>query len=106
MGNVLVAQPPRLTEEDLADAQDKTRRLVRFVLVVTAGIGFFAIWSEAMPTLQILRRVQVWPSIQLMESTAQGGQLSTILVSGAEAPGPSGEAESGESSTSIPMVPN
>ena len=105
MGNVLVAQPPRLTEEDLADAQDKTRRLVRFVLVVTAGIGFFAIWSEAMPTLQILRRVQVWPSIQLMEGTAQGGQLSTLLVSGAEAPGPSGEAESGESATSIPMVP-
>ena len=105
MGNVLVAQPPRLTEEDLADAQDKTRRLVRFVLVVTAGIGFFAIWSEAMPTLQILRRVQVWPSIQLMESTAQGSQLSTLLVSGAEAPGPSSEAESAESTTSTLTVP-
>jgi len=57
MGNVLADQPPRLAQEDLADAQDKTRRLVRFVLVVTAGIGLFAIWSEAMPTLQILRRV-------------------------------------------------
>ena len=105
MGNVLTAQPPRLTEEDLADAQDKTRRLVRFVLVVTAGIGLFAIWSEAMPTLQILRRVQVWPSIQLMESTAQGSQLSTILVSGAEAPGASSEAESAESTTSTLTVP-
>ena len=104
MGNV-ADQSPRLTQEDLADAQGKTRRLVRFVLVVTAGIGFFAIWSEAMPTLQILRRVQVWPSIQLMENTAQGGQLSTLLVSGAEAPGASSEAESSDSTTSTLTVP-
>ena len=103
-GNV-ADQSPRLTQEDLADAQGKTRRLVRFVLVVTAGIGFFAIWSEAMPTLQILRRVQVWPSIQLMENTAQGGQLSTLLVSGAEAPGDSSDAESSDSPTSILTVP-
>ena len=104
-GNV-ADQSPRLTQEDLADAQGKTRRLVRFVLVVTAGIGFFAIWSEAMPTLQILRRVQVWPSIQLMENTAQGGgQLSTLLVSGAEVPGASSEAESSDSTTSTLTVP-
>ena len=64
-----------------------------------------AIWSEAMPTLQILRRVQVWPSIQLMENTAQGGQLSTLLVSGAEAPGDSSDAESSDSPTSILTVP-
>ena len=104
-GNV-ADQSPRLTQEDLADAQGKTRRLVRFVLVVTAGIGSFAIWSEAMPTLQILRRVQVWPSIQLMENTAQGGgQLSTLLVSGAEVPGASSEAESSDSTTSTLTVP-
>jgi len=106
MGNMLDDQHPRQTQEDLADAQDQTRRLVRFVLVVTAGIGLFAIWSEAMPTLQILRRVQVWPSIQLMESTAQGGgQLSTLLTSGAEAPGTPSEAESGENTTSTLTVP-
>jgi potassium efflux system protein len=108
-GNVLAEQPPRLTPEDLADAQDKTRRLVRFVLVVTAGIGFFVIWSVAMPELQILRRVQIWPSIELMESTTQGaGQVSTILASEAEASGTPAEAESGEGTTPalpLPLVP-
>jgi potassium efflux system protein len=108
-GNVLAEQPPRLTEEDLADAQEKTRRLFRFVLLVTAGIGFFLIWSEAMPTLQILRRVQIWPSIELMEGTTQrAGQVSTILASGAEASGTPAEAESGEGTTSalpLPVLP-
>jgi potassium efflux system protein len=97
-------QPPRLTQEDLADAQDKTHRLVRFVLVVTAGIGFFVIWSVAVPELQILRRIQVWPSIELMESTTQGaGQVSTILASEAGASGTPAEAESGEGTT--PALP-
>ena len=42
-----------------------------------AGIGLVSIWSEAVPTLQILKRIQIWPSITLMQETAVSGTKLT-----------------------------
>ena len=57
-----------------------------------------------MPTLQVLRRVQIWPSIQLMESTVPGrGQLSTILASGAESSAAPQEVETSETISALPV---
>jgi potassium efflux system protein len=51
----------------LPGAEAQVRALFRFVLVLFAVIGLYSIWSDAVPTLQILKRVQVWPTVALLE---------------------------------------
>ncbi|MEN8163569.1 MAG: mechanosensitive ion channel domain-containing protein [Acidobacteriota bacterium] len=49
-----------------ADVQ--VRQLFRFVVVLVAAFGLFSIWSEAVPMLEALKRVQVFPRIMVMDA--------------------------------------
>jgi len=53
----------------LPGAEAQVRALFRFVVVLFAVIGCYSIWSDAVPTLQIMKRVQVWPTITILENT-------------------------------------
>ncbi|RKX91573.1 MAG: hypothetical protein DRZ90_14880, partial [Spirochaetes bacterium] len=49
------------------DSDKQTRSMYRFFMIMVISIGFFSIWSEAIPMLQFLKRVQILPRIQMIE---------------------------------------
>ncbi len=70
------------------------------------GFGLYSIWYEAVPTLQILKRVQVWPSIALLEEGE--GPVSKLAATRTTKPEGTGRggAESGQSATlKNPLTP-
>ena len=95
-----------VSQKDVLTAEEKTRRLVRFFLVLLIGFGLYSIWYEAVPTLQILKRVQVWPSIALLEEGE--GPVSKLAATRTTKPEGTGRggAESGQSATlKNPLTP-
>jgi potassium efflux system protein len=54
-----------------AASMAQVEKLSRFAVLVIAAFGLFAIWAEAVPALQILKRVQIWPRVSLMEVVEQ-----------------------------------
>ncbi|RLE35718.1 MAG: hypothetical protein DRJ61_02560 [Acidobacteria bacterium] len=47
-------------------AGTQVRQLFRFVLILMTAFGLFSIWSEALPMLEALKRVQVFPRVMVM----------------------------------------
>ena len=84
-----------VSQKDVLTAEEQTRRLLRFVLVLLMGFGLFSIWYEAAPTLQILKRVQIWPSIALLEEAESPASQEGATRSGKAED--NGEGESGQS---------
>jgi potassium efflux system protein len=69
-----------------AEAQDgvtglvvkaQIERLIRVALIVTAALGLYTIWSAALPELQILKRVQIWPTVTLLEAV-EAREVDTV----------------------------
>jgi len=59
------------TEEPTSEmlASDKQlRQLFRFIVITVLSVGLFGIWSDALPWLQVLKRVQVLPRIEMLET--------------------------------------
>ena len=65
----------------------QVRELFRFVLIVVATLGLYGVWSEAIPTVQLVKRVQIWPRIALLESTQEGADSPGADAGGKAAPG-------------------
>jgi potassium efflux system protein len=98
-GQVVVAHGGK----DLPEAEAQVRKLFRFALVLVAAVGLYGIWSQALPTLQILRRVQVWPTIRVMESAeTQGLERASPPAAVGEAPPAEGTAEGRSTTTTSP----
>jgi len=57
---------------DLPAAEIQARKLFRFVILLVGVVGLYGIWSEAIPTLQIMKRIQIWPRIAMIETTGPG----------------------------------
>jgi potassium efflux system protein len=53
--------------DHLPAAESQVRKLFRFAIVLAGAVGLYAIWSEADPTLQMMKRVQIWPRVVLLE---------------------------------------
>ena len=105
-GTVLVAQSSQMSEEDLSRAAAGARGLVHFILVLIAAVGVLSIWSQAIPTLQIIKRIQVWPTVQLTEERDDGRvHLTAVLAPEAEGAVARGETESNETASSTGLGP-
>jgi len=39
----------------------RIKRLFNFTLIIAVSIGLFTIWSELVPTLHFMKRVEIWP---------------------------------------------
>ena len=65
-------------EEDLEIAEARSYQLVRFMLILLGALGLYVIWAEALPMLQILKRVQVWPAITLMEPIEESNLIAGL----------------------------
>ncbi len=44
----------------------RVRQLFHFVVIVLVTVGLYGIWSDALPALQALKRVQVYPSVTIL----------------------------------------
>jgi len=53
-------------ENETTDKQ--TKHLFRFVIISALAIGLFSIWSDALPMLEMLKRVQLLPRVELLEA--------------------------------------
>jgi potassium efflux system protein len=82
------AEPPGLPtpvehQPDLTAVSAQTRRLVNSLLVVTALVGVWAIWSDVLPALAMLKQVPLWQTaVESVETAADanGGTRLQMLT--------------------------
>jgi potassium efflux system protein len=53
--------------QDLEAAESQVRQLLRFAVIGTLAVGLLSIWSDAVPMLEALQRVQLLPRVELLE---------------------------------------
>ena len=58
---------PETQLREVETAEKQTRQLFRFSMMAVLVFGLFAIWSDALPLLQALKRVQLLPRVELLE---------------------------------------
>jgi len=88
---------------DVPVAETQVRKLFRFAIVLAGAIGLYGIWADAIPTLEIMKRVQVWPRVVLMEPSDSDG-ATKLAVSASEEVAPARAAPEGEPG-SPPVMP-
>jgi potassium efflux system protein len=87
---------------DLPALSEQTRQLFHAAITVAVVVGLFIIWAEALPALRRLDRVQVWPSITIIE----GDTLPTADANGGSAaPGGPTAQPTGSNGGALPMAP-
>ncbi|MCZ6779957.1 MAG: mechanosensitive ion channel [Acidobacteria bacterium] len=95
------------TGQDLPEMEIQVRHLFRFVVILVGAIGFYTVWAGALPTVQIIKRVQLWPQIALLESTKEGSPSSAMASGKAGEQATSKGATGGEggAETMLPGIP-
>ena len=76
-------------------AEKQVRYLFRFAVVAVLAVGLFSIWSDALPMLQLLKRVQVLPRIEMLEpvdDTAAALGIAAQTSAPTETAGPESDA--------------
>jgi len=66
----LIQRGRQLSERKLQDSDSdrQTRGLYKFLMIGVITIGIVVIWSDALPMLQFLKRVQILPEIRMIEA--------------------------------------
>jgi potassium efflux system protein len=57
------------TRREVEAAEKQARHLFRFAVITVLVVGLYTIWSDALPMLQMLKRVQLFPRVALLEPT-------------------------------------
>ena len=84
--------------------EKQVRHLLRFTLIAVLAIGLWAIWSDAVPLLQILKRVQILPRIELLEPVDDTAAVpGTIAVTAGSAPVAEVQPETGAAPPGLPI---
>ncbi len=62
---------PAIEEDkiDLPALSEKTRHLFQTAVFVSVIVGLYVIWAEALPALRAFDRIQVWPSVQVLDAS-------------------------------------
>ncbi len=102
-----------LVSEELVDTEEASQRTSEFMrvsLALVALFGLLAIWSEVLPSLRILERVEIWPEIQLLSEEQAalmkaGGQAQTAAFVVAGSSGLATEAQGAAPSPTLPGRP-
>jgi potassium efflux system protein len=83
-------------------AERQMRELHRFAVIAALAIGLFVIWSDALPLLQLAKRVQILPRVEILEARQE--PADSLGVRGETEP--ESEEPAGDSGTSaMPGVP-
>jgi potassium efflux system protein len=96
-------EEPQLREFEAAEKQ--VRHLFRFAVVAALAIGLFSIWSDALPMLQMLKRVQILPRVEMIRPTDDtASTLGVVAQTGAPAVNAGSESD-GAAAPSGPQIP-
>jgi potassium efflux system protein len=79
---------------ELEQAEKQVRHLFRFAVIVVLAVGLLSIWSDALPMLQLLKRVQLLPRIEIIE-VSDSRVTSAEITSNADFPDSPPGGESG-----------
>lgn len=92
----------------LEEADTQVRKLSHVALVLVAVLGFYSIWSAAVPALHMMKRVQLLPTIAIIEDGTED-PLESLAASGATRKAQATEdaptAAAGAESASPPTIP-
>ncbi|MBW2277743.1 MAG: mechanosensitive ion channel family protein, partial [Deltaproteobacteria bacterium] len=83
----------KTSERELEAAERQVHQLLRFSILAALAIGLFSIWSDALPMLQLLKRVQILPRVQMLEPAEDTATAIGAVADAPETP-PQGTAES------------
>jgi potassium efflux system protein len=50
------------------ETEAQVRKVIRLAVVLVAAVSLYTVWSPAFPALALMKRVQIWPQIALLES--------------------------------------
>lgn len=67
-------------------AEKQVSHLFRFAVITVLGVGLFSIWSDALPMLQLLKRVQILPRVQMLEPVEEPAATLGATAEVTEAP--------------------
>jgi len=87
-------------------AETQVRHLFRFAVIAAMAIGLLSIWSDALPMLQLLKRVQLLPRVQMLEPVEDSAAALGATANIAEAPAKEGSDAPVETLPGSPPVPN
>lgn len=86
----------------LIAAEKQMRQLLRFGIATVLAIGLFGIWSDALPWLQVLKRVQILPRVELLEDKGEGAAVLEGIAAPTESQTrPAADSENTESATNL-----
>jgi len=69
---------------DIPTLDLRTRKLISTLTTLILVIGLYGIWSDMLPALRMLERVQIWPRMKLLEATESPATraFTAIITSG------------------------
>ncbi len=96
-------------QREIESAEKQTGQLFRFAVIFFFIAGLLAIWYDALPMLQLLKRVQLLPRVEMLAPEEDAAAALGAMVEVAEAPaestaGDAGAAPSGASVQGLPTV--
>jgi potassium efflux system protein len=92
-------------EDTPPEAELQVRKLLRFVIILTVALGLYGIWSQAVPTLQIFKRVQIWPVVTVLEPMESDALVLSSTPETAATETPEEGQASGAPKVPLPSVP-
>ena len=94
-----------MREREFEAAETQVRQLHRFAVIAALAVGLFSIWSDALPMLQLLKRVQVLPRVQMLEPVEDAAATLGATSDVAEAPAKEAADSSAVAESLGPPIP-
>jgi potassium efflux system protein len=91
---------------EIEAAERQARHLFRFSMAALLVVGLLVIWSDALPMLQLLKRVQVFPRVAVLEESDDSASNlleSTQPAASSETTDPTSSGESTTPASTMPM---
>jgi potassium efflux system protein len=98
-----IEEEQRLREFEANEKQ--VRHLQRFAVITVLAIGLWAIWSDALPMLQILKRVQIFPRVELLEPVDDTAAILGTAAVTAQTPSASEVKPETGAAPPVPQIP-
>jgi potassium efflux system protein len=89
---------------ELEAAEKQTTHLFRFAMIGILAIGLYSIWSDALPMLQMAKRVQLLPRIELLQPVDDSSAgLAAIAKPSDSSPTPKTDGEGANAGSTAPI---
>jgi len=97
----LFTEPEQVLNVPDIDAQ--TRRIISAALAAALVMGVYGLWSDVLPALRVLKRVQIYPVMTVMEDPSTARKAIAPLVDFDDTDADTAPAEAARSTTTPPI---